>query len=43
MPYNATYDGWWAFDTLPKLNYENSPELYQYILDIGKKLGLPAV
>ena len=28
-PYNPTYDGWWAFDTLPKLNYENSPELYQ--------------
>ena len=40
-PYNPTYDGWWAFDTLPKLNYENSPELYQYILDIGKKWVSP--
>ena len=40
-PYNPTYDGWWAFDTLPKLNYENSPELYQYILDIGRKWVSP--
>ena len=21
------YDGWWGHDTLPKLNYEDSPKL----------------
>lgn len=36
-PYNPTYNGWWGHDTLPKLNYEESDELYQYILNIGKK------
>ncbi|MCI9004796.1 MAG: glycoside hydrolase family 13 protein [Lachnospiraceae bacterium] len=36
-PYNNTYDGWWGHDTLPKLNYEGSQELYDYILDIGRK------
>ncbi|MCR4567458.1 MAG: glycoside hydrolase family 13 protein [Pseudobutyrivibrio sp.] len=36
-PDNTSYDGWWAHDTLPKLNYEDSPELYKYIMDIGKK------
>ena len=36
-PYNASYDGWWGHDTLPKLNYENSRELTDYILKIGKK------
>ena len=36
-PYNTTYEGWWGHDTLPKLNYDDSKELYQYILDIGKK------
>ena len=36
-PYNTTYDGWWAHDTLPKLNYEGSRELYDYILCIGQK------
>ena len=36
-PYNASYDGWWGHDTLPKLNYEDSPELEQYIIEIGKK------
>ncbi|HIX58367.1 MAG TPA: glycoside hydrolase family 13 protein [Candidatus Blautia gallistercoris] len=40
-PYNTTYDGWWAHDTLPKLNYEASPELYQYILDVAKKWVSP--
>ena len=25
-PYNASYDGWWGHDTLPKLNYEGSGE-----------------
>ncbi|MBQ3899205.1 MAG: glycoside hydrolase family 13 protein [Lachnospiraceae bacterium] len=36
-PYNPTYDGWWGHDTLPKLNYEGSKQLYDYILNIGKK------
>lgn len=36
-PYNGSYDGWWGHDTLPKLNYEQSMELYHYILDIGRK------
>lgn len=36
-PYNPTYDGWWAHDTLPKLNYEGSRELYDYILHVGQK------
>lgn len=36
-PNNGTYDGWWGYDTLPKLNYEGSKELEDYILYIGKK------
>ena len=36
-PNNNSYDGWWGHDTLPKLNYEESRELYDYILRIGKK------
>ena len=41
FPYNKTYDGWWGHDTLPKLNYEGSEELYQYILDVGRKWVSP--
>ncbi len=40
-PYNTVYDGWWGHDTLPKLNYENSPKLYQYIMDIARKWVSP--
>ena len=40
-PYNGSYDGWWGHDTLPKLNYEGSRELYDYILDIGRKWVSP--
>ncbi|MCI8282357.1 MAG: glycoside hydrolase family 13 protein [Lachnospiraceae bacterium] len=40
-PYNNSYDGWWDHDTLPKLNYEESRELYDYILEIGKKWVSP--
>lgn len=36
-PDNKSYEGWWNHNTLPKLNYEGSSELYQYILDITKK------
>lgn len=40
-PYNKSYDGWWGHDTLPKLNYEASEELYEYIMSIGKKWVSP--
>ena len=36
-PYNGSYDGWWGHNTLPKLNYEGSNKLEEYILNIGKK------
>ncbi|WP_099467274.1 glycoside hydrolase family 13 protein [Konateibacter massiliensis] len=36
-PYNTEYDGWWGHSTLPKLNYEESPKLYEYILQIARK------
>ncbi len=40
-PYNKSYEGWWDYETLPKLNYEESPELYQYIMEIGRKWVSP--
>jgi alpha-glucosidase len=40
-PYNGSYDGWWGYDTLPKLNYEGSPELFENILNIAKKWMSP--
>ena len=36
-PDNDSYDGWWGHDTLPKLNYEDSDKLEEYILRIGRK------
>lgn len=36
-PYNYHYNGWWGHDTLPKLNYEESPKLYEYIMKIARK------
>lgn len=36
-PYNFHYNGWWGHDTLPKLNYEDSPKLYDYIMQIARK------
>lgn len=36
-PYNIKYDGWWGHDTLPKLNYEETPKLFSYIMRIAKK------
>ncbi len=36
-PYNTSYDGWWGHDTLPKLNYEDSPALVEDILRVAKK------
>lgn len=40
-PYNEKYDGWWGHNTLPKLNYEESPMLEEYILKIAKKWVSP--
>ena len=40
-PYNSFYDGWWGHDTLPKLNYEESPLLEEYIIRIAKKWVSP--
>ncbi len=40
-PYNGTYSGWWGHDTLPKLNYEKSEKLQEYILNIAKKWVAP--
>ena len=35
------YEGWWGHETLPKLNYEESPELAEYILNVARKWVLP--
>lgn len=40
-PYNVNYDGWWGHDTLPKLNYEESTKLYEYIMRIARKWVSP--
>ena len=40
-PYNGNYDGWLGHDTLPKLNYEDSVKLENYILYIGRKWVSP--
>ena len=31
------YEGWWGYSTLPKLNYEDSPELCEEIYKIAEK------
>lgn len=40
-PDNNSFEGWWGFDTLPKLNYEGSKELCDYIIEVGKKWVSP--
>lgn len=40
-PDNNNFDGWWGFDTLPKLNYEDSESLCEYILEVAKKWVSP--
>lgn len=40
-PYNDYYDGWWGHKTLPKLCYETSKELYDYIMGIARKWVSP--
>lgn len=41
FPNNVTYEGWWGHNTLPKLNYEESPELEAYVLGVAKKWVSP--
>lgn len=36
-PNNDCYDAWWGHLNHPKLNFENSAELYSKIMEIGKK------
>ena len=36
-PFNTHYDSWWGNDTLPKLNYEGSEHLEQYIHGVARK------
>ena len=36
-PDNTYYDSWWGNDTLPKLNYEGSERLEQYIHGVARK------
>lgn len=36
-----SYEGWWGYATLPKLNYEGSEELCEYICQIGAKWVSP--
>ena len=40
-PNNTHYDAWWGNDTLPKLNYEGSEKLYEYILSVAEKWVKP--
>lgn len=40
-PDNDSYAGWWDHDTLPKLNYEGSSKLAEYILSIARKWVSP--
>ncbi len=34
---HSDYEGWWGYSTLPKLNYENSGRLEEYIWSLGAK------
>lgn len=35
------YEGWWNYNTLPKLNYEGSPELRETIMKVAEKWASP--
>ena len=37
----SSYEGWWDYSTLPKLNYENSPDLVESVLAIARKWAMP--
>ncbi len=38
---SPVYEGWWGYTTLPKLNYEDSPELMEEVLRIAEKWVSP--
>ena len=38
---SCEYEGWWGHNTLPKLNYDDSPELTEEILRIAEKWASP--
>lgn len=40
-PCNRSYAGWWDHDTLPKLNYDECPELVDRILAVARKWVSP--
>ena len=40
-PEPPVYDGWWGYETLPKLNYEASKELVEEILRVAAKWVSP--
>lgn len=40
-PDNTSYEGWWGHNTLPKLNYDDTPELQEQILSIAEKWVSP--
>ncbi len=40
-PMNKDYVGWWEHATLPKLNYDDSEKLCNYIMEIGRKWVSP--
>ena len=40
-PDNGTYESWWGFETLPKLNYEASEELCEEIMRVAAKWVSP--
>ncbi len=40
-PCNDSYEGWWGFETLPKLNYEESASLEAAILSVAAKWVSP--
>ena len=35
--HSPAFEGWWGYITLPKLNYENSPELQEEIFRVAEK------
>ena len=37
----SAYEGWWDYPTLPKLNYEGSPDLVERILAVARKWAMP--
>ncbi len=40
-PYNADYEAWYGFGTLPKLNYEDSERLQEEVIRIASKWVSP--